>query len=187
MTHIIHPALRRSLVATGLAAFMALATVAPSSAQAAPGVQGAASLSATSAAMPVTASASLASLSLIASGRASWSTGRVAADRALSQVGSRYRYGSTGTSSFDCSGLTGYAWGRAGVDIPRSSRAQANDARSISRSDLRPGDLVFFGKPVSHVEMYVGDGRLVGSSRSKGRVATTSMDRRSNISGYGRP
>jgi peptidoglycan DL-endopeptidase CwlO len=187
MMHIVHPALRRSLVATGLAVFMALATVAPASAEAAPVVQGATGPSASSAAMPVTASASLASLSLLASGRASWSTGRTAADRALSQVGSRYRYGGTGTSSFDCSGLTGYAWGRTGVDLPRSSRAQSNRVRSISRSDLRPGDLVFFGKPVSHVEMYVGDGRLVGSSRSKGRVVTTSMYRRSNISGYGRP
>lgn len=185
MTHIIHPALRRSLLVTGIAAFMALGTVAPSAAQAAPVSHGAASLSATSSV--ITASASLSSLSLVASGRGSWSSGRDAARQALSQVGSRYRYGATGTSAFDCSGLTGYAWGRAGVDIPRTSRAQANDARSISRSDLRSGDLVFFGEPVSHVEMYVGDGQLVGSSRSKGRVATSSIRYRSNISGYGRP
>lgn len=187
MTHVVHLALRRTLVATGLAAFMALGTVAPSSAQAAPGAPSAAGLAATSSVVPVTASASLSSLSLVASGRSTWSSGREAADRALSRVGSRYRYGSTGPNAFDCSGLTGYAWRGIGVDVPRSSREQAREARSISRSDLRPGDLVFFGKPVSHVEMYVGDGRLVGSSISKGRVATTSMDRRSNISGYGRP
>lgn len=186
MTHRVHPALRRSLVATGFAAVLALGTVAPSSAQAAPVAQGAASLSASSV-VPLTASASLSSLSLVASGRSSWSSGRDAVRRALSQVGSRYRYGATGPSAFDCSGLIGYAWRGVGVDLPRSSRAQSNDVRSISRSDLRPGDLVFFGKPVSHVEMYVGDGRLVGASRSKGRVATSEIDRRSNISGYGRP
>jgi peptidoglycan DL-endopeptidase CwlO len=184
MTHVIHPALRRTLVATGLAAFMSLATVAPSSAQAAPGAASAAGIAATSSVTPVTASASL---SLVASGRSTWSSGREAARRALSRVGSRYRYGSTGPSAFDCSGLTGYAWRGIGVDVPRTARAQAREARSISRSELRPGDFVFFGDPVSHVEMYVGDGQLVYSSRSQGRVVTGSMRYRSNISGYGRP
>ena len=184
MTHILCPARRRALVAASLAALMAVGTVAPASAQAAPGAPVAAT---SSVATPITASASLASLSTLASGRTSWSTGQAAANRALSLVGSGYRWGSTGPGAYDCSGLTGAAWRAAGVNLARSSRAQANSLRSVRRADLRPGDIVYFGSPVSHVEMYVGNGRLVGASRSQGRVATTELHRRSNISGYGRP
>lgn len=193
MTHILHPARRRSLVGASLAALMTVGMVAPASAQAAPSAQIATSSTATSSAAassvpaPLTASASLASLSTLASGRASWSAGQAAANRALSQVGSRYQWGATGSWAYDCSGLTSTSWAAAGVTIPRTSRAQSNATRSISRSNLQPGDLVFFGSPVRHVEMYVGNGRLVGASASQGRVATSQLDRRSNIVGYGRP
>ncbi len=188
MSHILHPARRRSLVAAGFAALMTVGMVAPASAQAAPSAQVATSQVATSSASaPLTASASLASLTTLASGRSSWSTGQAAANRALSQVGSRYQWGATGSWAYDCSGLTSTSWAAAGVTIPRTSRAQSNATRSISRSNLQPGDLVFFGSPVRHVEMYVGDGRLVGASSSKGRVATSQLRYRSNIVGYGRP
>jgi peptidoglycan DL-endopeptidase CwlO len=175
MMHMFRPALRRSLTAMSLATLMAFGTLAPASAQAAPS------------STPVTASASLASLSTLASSNAGSSTGRAAAKRALTKVGSSYRWGATGSNAYDCSGLTSTSWRSAGVNIPRTSRAQANRTRSVSRSNLRPGDLVFFGSPVSHVEMYVGNGKLVGASRSQGRVATSQIRNRSNISGYGRP
>ena len=188
MSHILHPARRRSLVAASFAALMTVGMVAPASAQAAPSAQVATSQVATSSApAPLTASASLASLTTLASGRASWSTGQAAANRALSQVGARYQWGATGSWAYDCSGLTSTSWAAAGVTIPRTSRAQSNATRSISRSNLQPGDLVFFGSPVRHVEMYVGDGRLVGASSSQGRVATSQLRYRSNIVGYGRP
>jgi peptidoglycan DL-endopeptidase CwlO len=182
MTHIFRPAVRRSMTAMTFAVLMAVGTVAPSTAHAAP----AAAVSPTVAA-PITASASVASLSVLASGTSSRSVGQAAANRALSQVGSRYRWGATGPGAYDCSGLTSTAWAAAGVNIPRTSRAQSNSVRSVSRSNLRPGDLVFFNSPVTHVEMYVGNGRLVGSSISQGRVATTQLNNRSNIVGYGRP
>lgn len=166
MTHIFRPALRRSITAMSFATAMALGAVAPSVAQAAP----AATATSTSATSSVTASA-----------------GQAAADRALSRVGARYQWGATGSGAYDCSGLTSTSWAAAGVTIPRTSRAQSNATRSISRSQLQPGDLVFFSSPVSHVEMYVGNGTLVGASRSKGRVATSQLKWRSNIVGYGRP
>jgi peptidoglycan DL-endopeptidase CwlO len=196
MNTTVRPALRRSIVAATFATLMAFGTLAPSTAQAAPAApspSGAAPTAATSivtapaAATTLTASASLASLTTLASGRSSWSSGQAAANRALSQVGSNYRWGSTGPHAYDCSGLTSSAWRAAGVNIPRTSRAQSNGVRSVSRSELRPGDLVFFNSPVSHVEMYVGNGRLVGASISQGRVATSQMNRRSGIVGYGRP
>lgn len=182
MTHILRPAFRRTTTAMTLAVLMTIGTLAPAVTQAAP-----AAASATTVASPVTASSSLGALSTGLSATASRSAGQAAANRALSQIGSRYQWGATGSYAYDCSGLTSTAWAAAGETIPRTSRAQSNALQSISRSQLRPGDLVFFGSPVRHVEMYVGDGELVGASSSKGRVATTELRYRSNIVGYGRP
>lgn len=178
MTHVFRPASRRPLAAAAFAILMAISPLAPASAQAAPGPLS-----------PVVASSiHLGSTMVLAHSSSSRAaTGHAAAKRALSQVGSRYKWGATGSYAYDCSGLTSSAWAKAGVTIPRTSRAQAKAMQSVSRSNLRPGDLVFFGSPVRHVEMYVGKGRLVGSSVSKGKVATSKLRSRSNISGYGRP
>lgn len=113
--------------------------------------------------------------------------GQRAVDAALGQVGTPYRYGGNSTSGFDCSGLTSWAWKQAGVDIPRTSRDQARAARSISRSELRPGDLIFYRDPVGHVAMYIGDGKIVEAGRSgtNVRVSSTGLSR-TDITGYGR-
>ncbi|PRW65000.1 C40 family peptidase [Actinopolyspora mortivallis] len=84
-----------------------------------------------------------------------------AVQAALSKQGSPYVYGADGPSNFDCSGLMYWAYAQAGVDLPRSSSAQAQVGRPVSASELRPGDLIFYYSPVSHVSMYVGNGKAV--------------------------
>jgi peptidoglycan DL-endopeptidase CwlO len=80
---------------------------------------------------------------------------------AMAQVGDAYVYGAAGPGAFDCSGLTMMAWGAAGVGLPHSSGAQMGSGPSVSSSALRPGDLVFYYSPVSHVGMYIGNGMIV--------------------------
>jgi cell wall-associated NlpC family hydrolase len=91
-----------------------------------------------------------------ASGRA-----QIAVDFALAQLGEPYSYGSEGPDSWDCSGLTLKAWAAAGVSLPRSSGAQIGVGTRVSKSQLQPGDLVFFYSPISHVGIYLGGGELV--------------------------
>lgn len=118
---------------------------------------------------------------------------QVAVDTALDQVGKPYQYGADGPDSYDCSGLTSYAWRAAGVDITRTSRSQWHATTRVGRGELQPGDLVFFsrdGTPsgIGHVAMYIGDGDVVEASRS-GVPVRTNGDAlsRSDILGYGRP
>ncbi|RJK96889.1 NlpC/P60 family protein [Vallicoccus soli] len=100
----------------------------------------------------------------------------VAVETALAQVGDSYVYGATGPSSFDCSGLTGYAWAAAGVDLPRSSSAQYAAGTKVSKSDLQPGDLVYYYSPISHVGMYIGDGMIVHAANPRSGVGTAPLD-----------
>jgi peptidoglycan DL-endopeptidase CwlO len=85
-------------------------------------------------------------------------------------------YGATGPSSFDCSGLTGFAYAAAGVHLPRSSGEQAGVGTPVSRSELQPGDLVFFYSPISHVGLYIGGGKMVHARTFGQPVAVTSVD-----------
>ena len=80
---------------------------------------------------------------------------------ALAQQGKPYVYGAKGPSSFDCSGLMEFAYNQAGVSIGSSTKSQVGAGRSVSASDLKPGDLIFFYSGPSHVGMYVGDGKVV--------------------------
>ena len=96
---------------------------------------------------------------------------------ALDQVGDMYGIGAGGPDSFDCSGLTSYAYAAAGVSLPHSSRAQSTMGTAVSRADLQPGDLVFFYSPVSHVGMYIGNGQMVHASVSGKPVSVTSVDK----------
>ncbi|WP_030182021.1 C40 family peptidase [Streptomyces sp. NRRL S-813] len=92
-----------------------------------------------------------------ASGRAG-----AAFSAAQSRIGSPYVYGATGPSSFDCSGLTSWAYAQAGVSIPRTSQAQANiGTRIYSQSQLQVGDLVFFYGDLHHVGLYAGNGQVL--------------------------
>ena len=84
---------------------------------------------------------------------------------ALSKEGSPYVYGAAGPNSFDCSGLTSWAWKQAGVTIPRTSRGQSG-LPSVPLSELQPGDLVTYYSPVSHVAMYIGNGQIIHASTS---------------------
>ena len=81
------------------------------------------------------------------------------------QLGDRYGYGGTGPNTWDCSGLTQGAYKAAGVKLPHNSRAQMKYGKAIAKKSLRPGDLVFFYSPVSHVAIYAGDGKVIQASR----------------------
>lgn len=100
-----------------------------------------------------------------------------ALQNALSKIGSPYRWGATGPSAFDCSGLVSWAFRQEGVSLPRTSRAMASAGVPVSRSALRPGDLVLFYSPVSHVGIYVGDGQIVHASTSGKPVMISAVDR----------
>ena len=93
---------------------------------------------------------------------------------ALKQIGDKYVFGAAGMTYWDCSGLTMRAFQSAGVSLPHSSRAQYGYGKSIKRSDLKPGDLVFFGRPISHVGIYLGKGTMVHAPRSGSRVKVAS-------------
>ncbi len=94
----------------------------------------------------------------------------VALKFALAQIGDRYVFGADGMVNWDCSGLTMRAFQRAGVSLPHSSRAQSRMGKGVSYSQKRPGDLLFFGRPVSHVGIYLGGGKMVHAPRSGSRV-----------------
>jgi peptidoglycan DL-endopeptidase CwlO len=104
----------------------------------------------------------------------------VAIKTALAQVGDPYVWSGTGPDGFDCSGLTMYAYAAAGVPLPHSSRAQSELGVEVARSDLQPGDLVFFYSPISHVGLYIGNGMMVHARTFGQPVAVTSVDQ----SGY---
>jgi cell wall-associated NlpC family hydrolase len=94
----------------------------------------------------------------------------VALRYAFKQIGDNYVWGAAGPIRWDCSGLTMRSYEQAGVRLPHSSRAQFGYGRSIARSNLLPGDLVFFGSPISHVGIYVGKGKMVHAPRPGAKV-----------------
>ncbi|MFM1975119.1 MAG: hypothetical protein RL524_1106 [Actinomycetota bacterium] len=93
---------------------------------------------------------------------------------ATKQIGDRYVFGADGMTYWDCSGLTMRAYQTAGVNLPHSSAAQSRMGKSIPFNQKKPGDLVFFGRPVSHVGIYIGGGKMVHAPRSGSRVKIAS-------------
>jgi len=93
---------------------------------------------------------------------------------ALKQIGDRYVFGAAGTITWDCSGLTMRAYQQAGVSLPHSSAAQSRYGRSVSYSSAKPGDLLFYGRPISHVAIYLGGGKMVHAPRPGSRVKVVS-------------
>jgi cell wall-associated NlpC family hydrolase len=89
---------------------------------------------------------------------------------AFKQIGDRYIFGADGMLYWDCSGLTMRAYQAAGVNLPHSSAAQSRMGKSIPFNQKKPGDLLFFGRPVSHVGIYIGGGKMVHAPRSGSRV-----------------
>ena len=94
----------------------------------------------------------------------------IALKYALKQIGDRYVFGAAGMVTWDCSGLTMRAYQAAGVSLPHSSAAQSRMGKKVSLNALKPGDLVFFGRPVSHVGIYMGGGKMVHAPRTGSRV-----------------
>ena len=99
-----------------------------------------------------------------------------AVDYALAQVGDAYVWGAAGPDGFDCSGLTMMAWAQAGVSLPHSSSMQMSSGTPVSQSQLQPGDLVFYYSPVSHVGIYIGDGKIAHAANPSTGVEVTSLN-----------
>ncbi|QJY45764.1 C40 family peptidase [Pseudonocardia broussonetiae] len=173
---------RAAVVATASAAAAVLAVIPATADAPAAAPAAAAAPVATAPAAPVvdTRVTQVAVTAPLAAAPAAASSARASAvSLALSKVGSPYRWGAAGPSAFDCSGLVNWAFERAGIDVPRTSRALSQTGTPVSRGDLRPGDLVFFYSPVSHVGIYIGDGQMVHASTSGKPVAISSIDRSS--------
>lgn len=85
---------------------------------------------------------------------------------ASSQLGKPYVWGAEGPNSYDCSGLTSWAFENAGLTLPRSSSQQSLVGTPVAWNDLQPGDLVFYYRPVSHVGIYAGDGVFIDAPES---------------------
>jgi cell wall-associated NlpC family hydrolase len=92
---------------------------------------------------------------------ASTAAAQKAVNAALSRLGAPYVWGATGPNSFDCSGLTQWAYGQAGISIPRVSQDQQRAGIAVSLSQIQPGDLLFEGSPSYHVVMYLGENKIV--------------------------
>ena len=99
---------------------------------------------------------------------------------AYSKMGCPYVWGAEGPNSFDCSGFTSYVFrNAAGVSLPRTSSAQSGYGKTVSKSNLQAGDLVFFntsGKGVSHVGIYVGAGKMIHAPSSGKTISVTSIN-----------
>ena len=110
-----------------------------------------------------------------------------AVNAALSQQGVPYRYATSNPGvSFDCSGLTKYAWAQAGVYLPHQSRAQYASIPHVSKGAAQPGDLIFFYSPISHVSVYLGNGQQVHAPNTGGIVNIGSVNW-NKVVGVGRP
>ncbi len=100
------------------------------------------------------------------------------ADIALQMIGAPYRYGGRAPDGFDCSGLVYFSYQQAGISVPRSSKEQFKATNPIDLDDARAGDLLFFRNlfKVSHVAIYLGDGRFVHAPATGKQVSVASMD-----------
>lgn len=105
---------------------------------------------------------------------------------AFAELGVPYLWGGTGAGGFDCSGLTQYSWGKAGVSIPRVAAAQYAWTDPVPLSQLTPGDLVFYGHGyIHHVGIYIGDGLMINAPYT-GTVVQVSSIWWSDLAGFGR-
>lgn len=95
---------------------------------------------------------------------------------AMSKLGSPYSWGAAGPDAFDCSGLMYWAYQQIGTTVPRTSAAQVSGGTSVSRDALQPGDIVGFYPGVTHVGMYIGDGKIVHASDYGIPVQVVSVD-----------
>ena len=111
----------------------------------------------------------------------------IAVQAALAQQGVPYRYAASSPGvAFDCSGLTAYAWGQAGVGLPHQSRAQYASPPRVPKDSAQPGDLLFFYSPISHVSIYLGNGMHVHAPNTGSTVKVSSVNW-GKVTGVGRP
>ncbi|MFZ4721422.1 MAG: NlpC/P60 family protein [Ilumatobacteraceae bacterium] len=111
----------------------------------------------------------------------------VAVAAAYSAIGTPYGFaGETPGVKFDCSGLTKWAWGRAGVYLPHQSAAQYGVVPHVPRDQIQPGDLIFYYSPIGHVSIYVGGGMLIHAPNT-GKTVTLAPVRWGKVVGIGRP
>ncbi|MBT2507153.1 C40 family peptidase [Streptomyces sp. ISL-98] len=94
---------------------------------------------------------------------------------ARAQIGKPYVWGATGPSSYDCSGLTQDAWKAAGVDLPRTTWDQVEVGTRVATENLKPGDLVFFYDDISHVGIYIGNGKMIHAPKPGAYVREESI------------
>jgi len=89
------------------------------------------------------------------------SAAEIAVAAARSVIGAPYVFGAAGPSSFDCSGLTMWAWSQAGVSIPHSALAQLESLPHVPLSSVAPGDIIYYGSVSPHVAIYIGGGQII--------------------------
>jgi cell wall-associated NlpC family hydrolase len=106
---------------------------------------------------------------------------------ALSEVGRPYVYGAAGPNAFDCSGLTEYAYGQAGISLPHNTVQQFDVTAHIGAAQLQPGDLVFFYSGLSHVGVYLGGGQMVDAPHAGAAVRVETMQWFGPITGASDP
>jgi peptidoglycan DL-endopeptidase CwlO len=111
-----------------------------------------------------------------ATAEAPGSRAAAAVSYAYSKLGSPYVWGATGPNAFDCSGLVQAAYNFAGISLPRTTYAQIDAGRRVSRSELAPGDLVFFYSGISHVGIYVGNGQMIHAPNPSAPVRLAPID-----------
>lgn len=101
--------------------------------------------------------------------------------RAISLLGAPYKYGGSGPTAFDCSGLVRFVYEELGIEVPRTAAEQFHAASPVKIDDLEPGDLLFFkirGKRVSHVAIYTGSGRFIHAPQTGRPIELRSLDDR---------
>jgi len=111
----------------------------------------------------------------------------IAVNAAMSQLGVPYVFAAESPGvAFDCSGLTKYAWGQAGVYLPHQSGAQYASIPHVTQSEIQPGDLIFYKTPIGHVAMYIGGGSLIHAP-APGDVVKIAPVNWAKVVGIGRP
>jgi peptidoglycan DL-endopeptidase CwlO len=115
------------------------------------------------------------------------STAGIAVAAAQSQLGVPYKFAKSEPGvAFDCSGLTKYAWGKAGVNLPHQSRAQYASTTKVPQDQAQPGDLIFYYAPIGHVAIYIGGGMMIHAPAS-GDVVKVSAVNWDKVVGVSRP